>query len=94
MRSLLVSSAPRSPLLDRRLFQSKQALLVERLLRLAAALATLVQRIDPDDRDETGGIVIKSAAVEGDFHILVGGEEERYVPQRQTMEPLSAVNEE
>ena len=39
--SASVSSAPRSPLLDRRLFQSKQALLVERLLRLAAALATL-----------------------------------------------------
>ena len=39
--SASVSSAPRSPLLDRRLFQSKQALLVERLLRLVAALATL-----------------------------------------------------
>lgn len=41
LRQMAVVPAPRSKLLDRRLFQSKQALFVERLLRLGAALMTL-----------------------------------------------------
>ncbi len=41
LRQMAVVPAPRSKLLDRRLFQSTQALIIERLLRLAAALMTL-----------------------------------------------------
>ena len=35
----------------------------------------MLTTIDPDDREETRNIVIKSVAVTSDFDILVGGDE-------------------